>query len=50
LLKFVLNEVNSWENEIVPSCSEPHGMGIKSPGFDRVEVVKAVLLSTAAQK
>ena len=43
--KFVLN---GWENEIVPSCSEPHGTN--SPGIDRVEVVKAALLRTTAMK
>ena len=43
--KFVLN---SWENEIVPSCSEPHDT--KWPGFDRVEVAKAVLLRTTDTK
>ena len=43
---FVKFVINGWENEIVPSCSEPHGT--KRPGFDRVEVVKAVLLRTTA--
>jgi len=44
-VKFILN---SWQNEIVSSCCEPHGT--KWPGFDRVQVVTAVLLRTTAMK
>jgi len=47
-MAFVKVEFNGWVNEIVPTCSEPHGT--KWPGFDRVEVVNAVLLRMTATK
>jgi len=45
LVKFILNV---WDDKIVPTLSELHGA--RWPGFDGVEMVKAMLFSQAAAK
>jgi len=41
-------EFNIWEDEIVPTLSELHG--VRWPHFDNEEMVKAILFSQAAAK